>query len=109
MAQRGGARKGAGRKSKEVNDLRRAAASEILTDTIQKNTLRKLISSRDARVKLDTLKFLWEHKYGKAPQAIEHSGRDGKPIEIDTGDPAANEARIAALLAKAGIKNGDGS
>lgn len=109
MAARGGRRTGSGRKAKAIRELQRSFAAEILSDTIEKNSFRKLLNSKDERVSLDALKYLADQKHGKASQAVEHSGPGGAPIEIDTGDPKVNEARILALLQKAGGKDGDGS
>lgn len=43
---------------------------------------------------------------GKAKQGIELGGPGGGAIPVDVGDPAKNEAAIAALLAKAGVTIG---
>jgi hypothetical protein len=41
-----------------------------------------LAASDDERIVLDTLKYLTDRAYGKAPQALEVGGKDGGPIEM---------------------------
>lgn len=96
MATRGGSRPGSGRKAKEINEIRRSFAAEILTPTIEKNRFRKMLDSSDERVALDALKYLADQKYGKAPQAMELSGEGGGPLKVEVTDA---RAKLRAKLA----------
>lgn len=89
---RGGKRYGAGRKPSTikgiVKQLPDGSAKLILAEIKANERLVQLAKSEDENVSLQTIKFLWEHAYGKAPQTlnVNHSTFDGG-------------ARLAELLA----------
>lgn len=89
---RGGKRKGAGRKPCTISGIVKQlpdGSAKLLLAEIKANTrLIQLAQSEDENVSLQTIKFLWEHAYGKAPQTlnVNHSTFDGG-------------ARLAELLA----------
>ena len=46
----------------------------------------------DLRSRVDAAKYLIDRARGKAPQAVEHSGTDGEPLEIKVIHVNANPA-----------------
>lgn len=82
MAGTGGKRAGAGRKSKEINELKKNFAAKILTNKIEHEKWSALLQSKDPRVVLDALKHLGDHKHGKAKERHEHTGENGGPIPV---------------------------
>ena len=83
MAQRGGARPGAGRKS---------VAKELQTGEMARKALRDHFGSLDeALIALlqtgepSLQKFVFEHAFGKSPDKIEHSGNAGIKLHIVRG------------------------
>lgn len=74
--QRGGARKGAGRKSKASKLLQAGFVANWFTSEFQEIKWKKLVNSPDERISLEATKYLSDRLYGKAHQAIDmnHSG-----------------------------------
>ena len=72
----GGARAGAGRKSKPLTAVRKVMAEEILGAVDEVELWKQLVASDDLRIRLDSLKYLTDRRDGKAPQAVDmnHSG-----------------------------------
>lgn len=80
---RGGARPNSGPKPKKIKELERSFASDILTPEIESTKWKLALDSRDQRVMLDALKFLSDHKYGRAPQEIKHDGEIAHRVVSD--------------------------
>lgn len=86
MDQRGGKRPGAGRKKGKVSQAKRAiaemakvhaeAALETLADIASKG------ESEAARV--SAANAILDRAYGKPPQAVQHTGKDGKDLPAPT-------------------------
>jgi hypothetical protein len=72
---KGGLRLGAGRKPKEITELKRKLqknfAAAILTDGEESRLWREHLMSKDPRVSIDALKAMSEHKHGKAKQTLD--------------------------------------
>lgn len=79
----GGSRRGSGRKPKQIKDLEKSFAAEILTDQLEKDKWKKTLDSPDQRIVLDALKYLSDHKYGRAPQEIKHDGEIAHRVVSD--------------------------
>lgn len=83
---KGGKRAGAGRKPSTLSGiakkLPRESAELILSEIKAQSKWVKLAGSEDERIVLDTLKYLTDRAYGKAPQAMEHTGKDGEKLEL---------------------------
>jgi hypothetical protein len=86
MTIKGGKRAGAGRKPSTIKGiakkLPRESAELLLAEIKAQSKWRALAASKDERIVLDTLKYLTDRAYGKAPQALEVGGKDGGPIEM---------------------------
>ena len=78
---RGGHRKGAGRKSKAEKLLKAGFVADWFTAEFQEIKWKSLVESDDERVVLDTMKYLSDQIHGKAKQAVEHSGPEGGPVQ----------------------------
>lgn len=87
MAQHGGKRPGAGRRPGKVGAAKRAL-SEMAQDHAQAalNTLAEILGDRDApaSARVSAATAILDRAYGKPPQAMEHSGVDGAPIQAVT-------------------------
>ena len=66
----GGARPGAGRKSKPMITIRKVMAEEILSAVDEVELWRQLVASEDLRIRLDSLKYLTDRRGGKASQYV---------------------------------------
>jgi hypothetical protein len=104
---RGGKRAGAGRKpgSKDRATIEQKATLEELARSMTPMAMKVLehvaqASESDA-ARVSAANSIIDRGYGKARQAVEHTGKDGGPIE--TVDLSETEAarRIAFTLAKA--------
>jgi hypothetical protein len=82
MAAWGGTRAGAGRKPKAISAARRSFAEDMLPAELENALWDRMLHSNDDRVVLDALKFLTDHKYGRAVQRAESMGPEGGPIRI---------------------------
>lgn len=91
-ATRGGSRPGAGRKPSTVKGIVKKLPSDsaalILAEIKANQKWVTLAASKDERIVLETLKYLTDRAYGKAKQALEHSGPNGGPIEHEVIDLA---------------------
>lgn len=71
----GGLRHGAGRKPKEITEMKRELqhnfAALILSDDLESKLWAKHLKSKNPKVSMDALKALSEHKHGKAKQSID--------------------------------------
>src|SRR4051812_41326442 len=104
---RGGKRPGAGRKkgSRDRATVEQKATLEELARShteLAMNALVKVASSSESdAAKVSAASVILDRGYGKARQAVEHTGKDGDPIAIvDLSDTEAAR-RIAFTLAKA--------
>jgi len=99
VAQRGGARAGAGRKPgvKLPSVADRAAAGRILealnqpakaSEAYEIAQWRLLTEAQDVRVRLDARKYLYDKRDGKATQPIDHGGQMEHSIVFDIPAPA---------------------
>lgn len=86
MAGKGGKRPGSGRKPSTIKGiakkLPRESAELILCEIKANQRWVELASSSDERIVLETLKYLTDRAYGKAAQAVEHSGKDGGDLVL---------------------------
>ena len=83
MAQRGGARPGAGRKPGKVNQIKRDLASMAKGHAeAALATLVEIMTNpgEAASARVSAATALLDRGYGKPVQAMEHSGPDGEPI-----------------------------
>lgn len=78
----GGVRDGAGRKVRKETELRRSFASGILDDGLEIKLWRQALTSEDARIALDALKAITDHKYGRATQRIA-GDESAAPLSIE--------------------------
>lgn len=83
MAQRGGARPGAGRKPGKVGAAKRdlaAMAKQHAEAALL--TLVEIAGNKEepASARVSAATALLDRGFGKPPQALEHSGPDGEPI-----------------------------
>lgn len=78
---KGGKRIGSGRKPgvSKATQLKRR-----IQDYFTEEEFQELIADakKMARTKPEIMKFLLEQQFGKAPQRLEVSGKDGEPIQI---------------------------
>ena len=81
----GGKRKGAGRKPSTLKGvlkcLPKQSAELILQEINAQQKWKDLLGCPDLNIQLKALMYLTDRAYGKAAQAIEHSGPDGGPIQ----------------------------
>lgn len=87
MAQRGGKREGAGRRPGRVSAAKRALA-EMARDHAE-GALETLASihadkTQPASARVSAATAILDRAYGKPPQALEHTGKDGGPITTAT-------------------------
>ena len=66
----GGARLGAGRKSKPMITVRKIMAEEIPSAVDEVELWKQLVASDDLRIRLDSLKYLTDRRDGKASQYL---------------------------------------
>jgi hypothetical protein len=84
MAGRGGIRRGAGCKSNASKLIEAGFVASWFTAEFQEIKWKSFIESSDERIALDATKYLTGRLYGKASQAVEHSGPDDGPIRFVT-------------------------
>lgn len=102
MAQRGGKRPGAGRPkgakdtaTREQGGSLAELARQHTTDALK--TLVKIATAGESEAaRVTAANALLDRGYGKPTQAVEHSGRDGGPIEYKNLSDEEIAARIAA-------------
>jgi hypothetical protein len=86
MTIKGGKRAGAGRKPSTIKGiakkLPRESAELLLAEIKAQSKWRKLAASDDERIVLDTLKYLTDRAYGKAPQDVKHSSDEDSPMKM---------------------------
>jgi hypothetical protein len=115
MAQRGGKRPGAGR-PKGAKDRATVAAGATIAELARAKTdlaLAALISvaksgeSEAARV--SAANAILDRGYGRPPQAVQHTGPDGGPIDIRALNSLTEEEldQLEHLAAKLAIAGGD--
>ena len=63
------------------------------------------LESDNARASTSAATAILDRGWGKAPQAIEHSGPDGGDIEINTSDTRKLARAVVALLQEAKLKD----
>lgn len=80
---RGGARPNSGPKPKKIKELERSFASDILNADVESAKWKMILDSKDTRVILDAVKFLSDHKYGRAPQELKHDGEIAHRVVSD--------------------------
>lgn len=80
MAGSGGLRPGAGRPKGAKSILTKAFAGKILVDCDAPTEFQNLLKSKNEKIKLETLKYLCDHLWGKAPQSTILSNPDGSAI-----------------------------
>jgi hypothetical protein len=96
-SKRGGYRKGAGRKSKASKLIQAGFVANWFTDEFQEIKWKSLANSSDERIAIEAMKYLSDRLYGKAKQAVEHSGPEGGPIRAAvTVEFVANSQNAAA-------------
>lgn len=82
----GGRRPNAGRKTNEAKMQERKDAilqlSSWFTPTLQKSKWVTLLDDEDSQVVLKAMCYLSDRAYGKAPQAVEHSGPNGDELKL---------------------------
>jgi hypothetical protein len=104
---RGGKRPGAGRKKgvKDKATLEQKATLEELARTHTETALNVLVSvaqkSESDAARVSAANSIIDRGYGKARQAVEHTGKDGGPMEVIDLTEAEAGRRIAFTLAKA--------
>ena len=109
MAQVGGRRPGAGRKPGKVGAAKRALAE--MAKEHAEAALRTLVeiaqSGESEAARVSAANAILDRGYGKAPQAMEHSGPGGGPIETRELSDTEAARRIAFLLAR-GLQQSEG-
>lgn len=105
-AKRGGKRPGAGRK-KGVRDkatLEQKATLEELARSHTETALNVLVqvaqASESDAARVSAANSIIDRGYGKARQAIEHTGKDGGPIQTEDVSDQEAARRVAFVLAK---------
>lgn len=76
----GGASRAGSRNHRTLAGLERLQAIYDSLNVPQK--LADLAESKDERIRFDTLKFIHEQLYGRAPQSLSLTGADGSDLEI---------------------------
>ena len=106
---RGGKRPGAGRKPGEVTKAKRELAemakdhAEAALDTlvsIHKN------SDQPASARVAAASAILDRGYGKPPQSLEHTGKDGKDL-IPDKSPREIARAFLSVLSKASVTSDD--
>jgi len=75
MAGHGGKRLGSGRKSNKAKELGIKFFEGVCSDADLKAILRKHLSSENPKISFEAAVWLADHKFGKAPQTLEHDGK----------------------------------
>lgn len=87
MAGKGGKTAGAGRKPSTLKGiaklLPRETAELLLAEINAHKKWVNLANSDDERIVLESLKYLTDRAYGKANQAVEHTGPAGGPLKTE--------------------------
>ena len=82
---RGGKRKGAGRKPCTISGVEKKMARDtahlILAKIKANQKWVDLAESDDPRIRFEVLRYLTDRAYGRPKQSVEHSGKDGEPIQ----------------------------
>jgi hypothetical protein len=82
---KGGARPGAGRKPRNLKTLAKKLPKEsaevILAEIKANQKWVKLADAPDLRLQFEVLRYLTDRAFGKAKQAIEHTGENGGPVQ----------------------------
>lgn len=88
---RGGKRPGAGRKPSTLKGIAKRLPKEtaeiLLAEINASAKWRKLANSEDERIVLDTLKYLSDRAYGKAPQSLDVNGKVDGTLQLVTSVP----------------------
>lgn len=117
MAKRGGKRPGAGRPKgrRDKATVAQLATLEELAKTHTETALNTLVSiataSESDAARVTAANSILDRAYGKAKQAMEHTGKDGGPIEtkdVSRADLAREIAFALALGARELEKENDG-
>ena len=82
MAGRGGFREGAGRKSKASKLIEAGFVADWFTPEYQRIKWKSFLESEDQRIALDATKYLTDRLFGKATQAMTHSGDSVEPLIV---------------------------
>jgi hypothetical protein len=82
MAERGGFRKGAGRKSNASKLIEAGFVADWFTADYQQIKWKSFLESEDERIALDATKYLTDRLFGKATQALTHSGDANEPLVV---------------------------
>jgi len=80
MGIKGGKRPGAGRPKTKIVETKRNWASAILPDEEEREHWRDLLDN--PKTKAEAVRFLSEHKHGKAPQSLTVVGDGDKPLRL---------------------------
>jgi phage FluMu protein gp41 len=117
MSQRGGKRPGAGR-PKGAKDRATAAAGATLAELARAETrtaLATLISvakkSESDAARVSAANAILDRGYGRPPQAVQHSGPGGGPIDVRALNSLTEEEldQLEHLASKLAIAGGDQS
>lgn len=89
----GGARKGAGRKSKAGKLLEAGFVAPWFTHAFQEIKWLRFLNSKDDKIALEATKYLTDRLYGKAvvPVQAEHSGNVGLQLVHSVPQPKREE------------------
>ena len=101
----GGKRPGAGRKAGARALVTRSRSENVLATVNEEDIWQRLLRNRNARIVLDTLKYLTDRRDGKAVRAFEVSGPDGGPMDLWKMTDEQLDQRIKEL--QAGLKAAD--
>jgi hypothetical protein len=84
----------------------RAALKLLEPRAIQR--LGELMESSHGPTAIRAVEVVIERTMGKVPQALEHTGKDGKPIEMRKrrGPSPDDIAKFSAILARVGLRGG---
>jgi hypothetical protein len=82
MAQRGGFRNGAGRKSNASKLIEAGFVASWFTAEFQEIKWKSFLESEDERIALDATKYLTDRLFGKPTQALTHSGDADEPLVV---------------------------
>lgn len=90
----GGARKGAGRKSKASKLIEAGFIAPWFTHEFQEIRWLRFLSSNDEKIALDATKYLTDRLYGKAALTVtaEHSGNLGLQLVHSVPQPKRDES-----------------
>jgi hypothetical protein len=82
MAERGGFRKGAGRKSNASKLIEAGFVADWFTADYQQIKWKSFLESEDERIRLDACKYLTDRLFGKASQTTVLSGEVDQPLVV---------------------------